>query len=498
MKMSEPRRLHPITAVSNCLKQLKELIVPFIIFIVIGGKKSDGDLYSLIISACAVLFVFISGIVMYLRFTYRLEDGELKIEYGLFVRKKRYIPFERIQSLDFSEGLLHRPFGLVKVKIETASSGSEDAEAVLTAIKKEEAERIQSIISAAKNKGNIDVTSEETVERNTGEIIYQISFKELLLVATTSGGVGVVITAIIALLAKFDQVLPFRRLFKEAEHLVANGIFFMTIVVFLGFLLAWIIATVRAMFQYANFTVKRIDDHLIISRGLIELKQVTVPLNRVQAIVVSENILRQPFHLAQVELENAGGSKVDDHSSKLVLFPMIKTDKMIKLLTKLFTDYKFTNELNRLPKKAFKGYLIRGTILVLPIMAASLYFFHMTGLWSLLLLLLAIYFSVLRFKDAGWELAGKQLTLRSRLFVRESIYMQKNRIQAFTVKQSLFQKRNHLYSVHAAVKSGAGVAGGHIIGVDSSDVKEMYEWYGSTSNKVKLQSVGYSSSPADC
>lgn len=36
--------------------------------------------------------------VSWLRFTYRVEDGELKIESGVFVRKNRYIRFERIQT----------------------------------------------------------------------------------------------------------------------------------------------------------------------------------------------------------------------------------------------------------------------------------------------------------------------------------------------------------------------------------------------------------------
>ena len=64
------------------------------------------------------------------------------------MKKKRYIPFERIQSLDFSEGILQRPFGLVKVKVETASSSSSEAEAVLTAIKKSDALAIQEFLTS--------------------------------------------------------------------------------------------------------------------------------------------------------------------------------------------------------------------------------------------------------------------------------------------------------------------------------------------------------------
>ena len=99
-----------------------------------------------------LLSFFITGIIKWKRFEYWFEDNELRIEYGLFVKKKRYIPFDRIQSLDYTEGILHRPFKLVKVKVETAgSSSSKKSEAELTAITKEAANRIETEIAQAKN-----------------------------------------------------------------------------------------------------------------------------------------------------------------------------------------------------------------------------------------------------------------------------------------------------------------------------------------------------------
>src|SRR5690606_5411962 len=92
-------------------------------------------LLPLLIGLVVVLFSLIVGIIKWKRFVYWFEDGELRIEYGLFVKKKRYIPFERIQSLNYTEGIFHRPFNLVKVRVETAGSGKAgEAEAELTAI----------------------------------------------------------------------------------------------------------------------------------------------------------------------------------------------------------------------------------------------------------------------------------------------------------------------------------------------------------------------------
>ena len=151
--MSEPKRLHPIAAVIHFIKHLKDLFFPFVVIFLFGGNGLSLSFWEMLFTATFIILSLVIGIFSWLRFTYRVEDGELRIESGVFVRKKRYIPFERIQSLDFSEGIFQRPFGLVKVRVETAgSSGSQDAEAVLTAISKAEATAIQEILTSVKKQ----------------------------------------------------------------------------------------------------------------------------------------------------------------------------------------------------------------------------------------------------------------------------------------------------------------------------------------------------------
>ncbi len=60
--------------------------------------------------------------------------------------------------------------------------------------------------------------------------------------------------------------------------------------------------------QYANFTAKRKGKDIIITRGLIERHQMTIPLARIQAVKIKENILRETIGFATVMLVSAGGS----------------------------------------------------------------------------------------------------------------------------------------------------------------------------------------------
>ena len=126
-----------------------------------GTGKWYLDYLTFIIFGVLLIVFFVTGIIKWKRFVYWFEDDELRIEYGLFVKKKRYIPFDRIQSLDYTEGILHRPLKLVKVKVETAgNTASLKSEAELTAITKEAAAQIEAEMAEAKRRKVIVVADD--------------------------------------------------------------------------------------------------------------------------------------------------------------------------------------------------------------------------------------------------------------------------------------------------------------------------------------------------
>ena len=459
---------------------MKELIIPFLIFVVFGSKSGG---FQLIISTVLIVFILINGILSWLRFTYRLEENELRLEYGVFVRKKRDIPFERIQSLDLSEGILQRPFGLVKVKVETAGTSlGNGAEAVLTAISKEEAVLIQQTMLSAKEPKNVDSVQVEDkkIEIRKEERIYQISMRELLLLATTSGGIGVVFSAVIAFVSQFEDIIPFEKIFRGFENFIANGVVFMTFLVFIGFLLAWAIALFGTMMKYAHFTVKKTEKDLIITNGLLERRQLTIPLHRIQAIQISENLIRQLLGYSTVYIESAGGSAQDSNSSRVMILPIIKRKKIEEILSPYLVDYSFTPSISPAPKRALKRYMIRGLLVAAPFVAIPIALFRPLGYVAIVFAFIALFFSYLKYKDAGWSIDQQQLTLRFRSMSKNTIFMKRNRIQSLRMRKSFFQSKKDLASIGAIVMSGSGGTGGTVVDLEEKDVKDIYEWYSYT------------------
>jgi putative membrane protein len=480
--MSEKKRLHPISAVANFFKQLKELILPIIfLFFLNRGEEATGFFKWLpfLIAGAMLIFLLVSGIIKWLRFNYWIEDGELRIEYGLFVKKKRYIPFERIQSLNLTEGILQRPFGLVRVKIETAgSSDKSQAEAELTAISKSEADTLQNIINEAKSSRKNHAVQEETsAVQDAGTVIFKMSFKDLLLMASTSGGAGVVISGVFIFLSQFDEIIPYEKIFNEVEEFVRSGLLLVGFVVAVGLLVAWIAAIIGTLLVYADFTVKKQGDDLVITRGLLEKKQMTVPLNRIQGIRIVENILRQPFGYAAVQIESAGGSVLDTDSSTIKLLPMVKKKKVALILQETLTEYNFSQEFNQVPKRSLRRYLFRESFLVTLVAAGLSIAFWPLGLWSLLLYVPFWLWGYSKFSSAGWSIHASQLGLRYRSFQKHTLFMKKYRVQSLETEQNFFQAKRNLANLKAVVKSGETGAAGKIKDLDEQSVGHIYEWY---------------------
>jgi len=81
----------------------------------------------LIISAVILTWFFsiVGTIVSYFGFVLVKKENELVVRYGLLRKKQVSIPYNRIQAVRFSEGVLRQPFGYGALFVESAGQGDE-------------------------------------------------------------------------------------------------------------------------------------------------------------------------------------------------------------------------------------------------------------------------------------------------------------------------------------------------------------------------------------
>ncbi|MBB5356537.1 putative membrane protein [Anoxybacillus mongoliensis] len=459
--MHEKKRLHPIAIVIYTMKRLKQ--GPFLaLALLIAIKEKTGDPFVDWLPLFLFLFyAMFAGYMSWRRFTYRLEEHNMYIEQGIFVKKKRYIPFDRIQGISHSSGLLQRLVGVVQVHIETAGRQIDDPEVVLPAVSMEEADQIERAIRN-QNEGNMLI-------KNEMDVVFTLRFRDVLFLAVTSGGAFSVIAAIGALLSDFDNFIPFERLniFFRVDDTASTLVFLLVVL-----MIAYVLSVIGHLFRYMNFTVVKQNKTITITTGLLQKKSISTSIERVQAIAVKESPIRYLFGYVSVHLIHAGGALDDGKHGSLVLFPLVRKNEVTSLVATCFPEYRLHNSFRSLCTRARWRYMLRSLYTVMLIPVITIVFFQRFE--TLLLLLPAVHVGYRSYRRAGVTIKSEQLALRSGWLTIKTVYMLKHCIQSLTISQTRMQQRLGLCTVRATVMPGIR---GKVVDVDEREAKVIYEWF---------------------
>lgn len=446
--MFEFQRQHPVAAISRAFGLIKGNLITIIVFLVIGAQSESFPF--LWWMAGGFGFLLVMGIVNWWRFLFKIQDGEMHIKSGIFVRKNLYLTKDRIQVIDITSGVIQRLFGLVRVDIQTA--GSTSREAAIDAISMEKAREISRLLRADEQ---LEPEAEPDGDRKSDiEKELKLPVKELMIAASTSGSFGIALSILATLFSQIEPLISESELFEyifETLPSQTDAVFFVTaVLIFVVF--AWLISFFSTLFSYGNFRLIVKEKELVVTRGIFEKKRVTVPFNRIQAIHVAEGMIRQPLGYASVHLESAGYGD-EAGTGSIVLFPLVKKEKILPLLTDVVPGYRKEMAGYRLPVRALRRYLFRSAFLVTAV-TAGLYFWLDLNNWIWILPFLSLLWGWLKFKDAAVAAGNGSFILRSRTLSKSTAFINKNRIQDITLSRSLFQRWRELCTIHLHVASG--------------------------------------------
>ena len=461
--MSEPRRQHPVAALTNVLRILREMLIPILIILIVGGGGERPLMQNLVGLGFLVTILLGWGILSWIFYSYRIEEDELRIEYGIFVKKKLYIPRHRIQVIDVTAGPVQRLFGLVSLKVQTA--GETKPEAEISAVTRQTADQIrETLMPDEAVDAEADDHSQAFGTRNNILSSRYISRKHLLIAASTSGSFGVVLSILGTIFAQADHVVSESEIEAFVEQAAQSGTQILIIAAIIMVILAWLLALLGTLIRFAGFTVSKKKDELIIQRGLFERKTMTIPYKRIQAVRIVEGILRQPFGYATLYVESAGYG--DEGGQSTVLFPLIHRSRINEFIEEMVPEYADTADLTKPPPRAVIRYMIKTSLPVL-IISGIITLASAGGYYLLGLILPAILWGVLRHKDARIGSTDKTLIMRFRRLARTTAFIKKYRIQSADTSSTFFQRRRDLISVSATVASGSS---GSTFTVDELDL----------------------------
>lgn len=460
--MNNPQRLHPIAILFKIAANLKDMVIPLLVYAGFNLFNRSGQALIWIVfgTGLVILFIIFQAILSWYRQIYIVENDEFRMERGAWLKKKIYIPVERIQSVDDVETIWHRLFGVVQVRIETASN-QEEPEAILAAVTRSAADQLKSTLIRRKyiipERAQGDTPALPTNEADTeappldSERLHPGS---LLLAGLTSGRLGFVLALLGPVLSLIDDVIHIDEGMIQGAFLWVTGILSVGWLLFALLLCAWLISIISTVIQDYRFTISRSSTHLIIQRGLLERRRTLIPLRRIQAVHLVENIARQPLGYATLCIESAGYGTEKDQ--KLVAFPLLKHSQVPAFLERFLPEFREAAQtpVHPLPRRVWKRMVLYFLPLPLLLAIGLTWIFPGWGSVGWLLVPLAFLYNHWRFHDAGWMLTGAVTGFRSRRLNRVTTWIPARAMQCRSLRYTPLSRRVNLTSFRTVLASG--------------------------------------------
>jgi putative membrane protein len=453
--MNSEKHLHPVAMLVGAVKTLRRwvsgLVFPGVVLLVSQGFSLwTVTLFLLgfiVVAALAALWGFLSWRAT----TYTVTGSSFRLRQGVFQRNERTIPLEHVQSVDTVQGIIQRAFGVYEVRIETAGGGASEPDASLAALDRDAGQTLRREIEGPERE-----RSEETAGPT---ILRRLSTRELLVAGATSGQIGVAFSLLAIGFQFLDNFFPEDFIRRLVETLAPNWLMVVLILLPTGALLAWLLAIAGTVLAYSGFTLSREGDFLYIKRGLLERREATIPLSRIQAVRISEGLLRQPFGLASLRVESAGYG--EDAGVSTMLFPLLPHDEVQEFLAAATPEFAVNPVLHKLPRRALRRYIFRAVVgyLILALVVAVAWlvvFGSFLGFLAFVLVPPSALYGWLSYRDSGWAFEEDRLVVRYRSLGRKTAIAPRRRLQSREVARSPFQRRVRLATFLAEVASGSG------------------------------------------
>ena len=466
------QRLHPLTLVQRVIKSLPPLF--FVLLPFLAGSSTSDNVFALTFLVLYGAFALPMIGLQYLRFQYWITPREVIIHSGVLTRRKRNIPLDRIQNIVIERSLLPRLLGTAKVKIETA--GSKTTEGVLEYVGLDEAQRIREIVRryqrqlAAAAPPAVDAAEDEPLAplpavapdavevapdavENGPQALFTMTLPRIML----SGAFRFSLLYIALIFSGFQYVMDALNLTPEqiADWLMGDGLqpiadaaqaspwLVGIATVLAAVLLGWLTGIIINLSKYYGFRLWLEGDKLHRRHGLLTVSEGTIPLKKVQSLILRSNPLMRRFGWYRLELQTMGYDV--EQQGYQVAVPFGQKDEILELaayIRPFALPTTFTPVSPITIRRTFIRYSV-GLVVVL----APLTYFWQPALWGLLTMPLLLYLAYLQYRNHGYALHDDVLYVRRGVFQHYIWVVPVDKFQVFYTAGTYFQRRLGLRSL---------------------------------------------------
>lgn len=380
LDLSTPTRQSKKSIFLYVLKNVKGLLI-FVLYAVFGiGDYSN---LSVMIGLTVVFLVIglVSPILKYYFFTFHVENDELIIRQGVLNKERKSIPLERIQSVNIQQNVVQRFLQLVSVEVETAGSKAKELE--IPGLDREFAESFKNLLKDKTAKTVSDPAqlddsgvgqAIENEEVDAREVLLKLSLLDIMKVGITQNhlrsgllALGVVIGfwyKIKDIVERFYGNIVDEFVWQDMLGYASLSLILLAVGFFI--VIAIVVSILSSFNKYYGFQLQRKGNYLEIEMGLLNRREVKIPINKIQILEFHTNPLRRllNYHTAKIFQAQSEESKTTSADVPAC------SPQMMELLQKVIFDQTIASQDQKLQSIASSHARLNLYILSVPMLAA--------------------------------------------------------------------------------------------------------------------------------
>lgn len=501
--MYNPQKLHPVAYAGSVVKGIKTMFFPaIIIFFNMREELFSGSINPWMlfggVGILALIFIVFTGFDMLniYRTRFWIENNKFVFKNGIFTRNEKELDIKRIQSIDFNQPFFHRIFGAVQLDILTPGDGIK-----IDTIKKSQGEDIQSVIYETQQ----DIENEETAvnigdasvwprDKQTETVpkaavrefitLKKMNFKELILMAMTSGGLGVFAAIFFGVLNVVGGEILIENYFEYVSGIVRSLILGIVLASLVFVIFGYLIGTVIIMVRNYDYTLKQSGDDLTVEYGLFSKKNKSVNINRVQNVIISDSILRRLIGYYALSVSITSDSLESDAiDGKVRLLPFIKKKELYSILGDIFPNYHLELPKRIVPFRAIRRYFQLTLLFFIIGISVMAYFFHgetfmlYVYIGAALILLLLIASGIYSARNVGYAIYKDEINMMTAsFFTRRHYAIKREKIIDTTYRRNPFLHRADLGHIEVSTPGGIASSSAEIKFIEKHDIETIWKF----------------------
>ncbi|MFB6274289.1 MAG: PH domain-containing protein [Salinibacter sp.] len=483
----EPQRLHPLTLLLRVGASLPALVV--ILLPLLRNPGSTENLTSLVLGALYGVFALPAILLQYWRFSYRITTKQIVIQSGVITRKNRSIPIERVQNIQVERNLVARFLGLAKVKIETA--GSSSTEGSLEYVHLDEAREIRQVVRSFQREAPADADAEATDEADETddaeiETLFDMSLRRVLLSGAFRFSL-LYLAVIFSVLEFFNPETLMQRLLRTdrmewlATLVLGHPAVAILTTVLVAVFLGWVSGIVVHVGRYYNFQLWLDGDKLRKRHGLFTVTEGTIPLDKVQTLILRTNPFMRAFGWYELKAQTVG-INVDEQGHR-VIAPFAGAERILELARRV-RAFDLPDAFENVSRLTIRRRFFRYTAVLTLALAPTIYFWpadwmHLGGValpwWGFGLVPFILGWTLLQYHNHEYAAGQDGFYIRRGVLSHYLWIVPTEKFHVFHATASIFQRRLGLKTLFVDTAGAATFAYPEVIDVPADAADAQFE-----------------------